>query len=283
MSYQAAQLGAVQVQQPKYRGFSSWQRAWVVALTAILIFIFSGVGTAAASSNALPDEPLYPVKLATEELRLAFTVSEEKKAEIHAQLAETRAMEIAVMTSQGKTEQVVATTDRLVEHLDKADVAIARVERATAVKTPQATTKTGAASSNVTPPMPMLTTPTSTAPAGEDAGKTTQDTASVRKVEQLNQTVVTSTSRSLEALEKALEQAPSKAQPALQRAIQTLTEKEGKRLLHKPNTDNKSEEQKQEEDQDQNQYHINKQGQSQNQTSTQETQQTIKQPIMHAR
>jgi hypothetical protein len=253
MRYQAAQLGTTQVQQPKHSGSFSWQRGWAVALTAILIFVFSGVGTAAASSNALPDDPLYPVKLATEELKLAFTVSEEKKAEIHAQLAETRATEIATMTSQGKTEQVVATTNRLVQEREKADIAIARVELATTVKTPQPTATTGAASSNATLPTPASapTTPTPAATTEGDTVKTTQDTDNARKVERLNKAVVTSTSRSLDALKKALEQAPQKSQPALQQAIQTLTDKEVKRLPHKPNTSNRNIEQEQEHNQNQ--------------------------------
>ena len=238
MRHQAAQVGATHIQQPKRSGFFSWQRAWAVALTAILIFVLSGVGTAAASSNALPDEPLYPVKLATEELRLAFTLSQEEKAEIHARLAETRAAEITAMTSQGKTEQVVAIADRLVEHLDKANAAIARVEQTIAAKTSRPTTTRGAASSNATPPMLAPTTPTITDTTEEDAVKTTQYPASIKKVEQLNQKVVTSTSRSLESLKKALEQAPPAAQPALQRAIQTIREKEVRGLPPKPGNDN---------------------------------------------
>lgn len=268
LRFQAAQLDTTQAKQPQRTGFFTWQRAWAVALATVLICVLTGAGTVAASADALPDQPLYQVKLATEQVKVAFAVSDEKKAEVYSQLAETRAMEIAAMAQQGKTELVVDTTDRLANNLEKADSAIARLEEATAQAAASATTQPTATTTPMptpsqapTQPTPMPTptptsiptsTPTSTTATGETAAPaTTQTTPSAvktpepskaeatkaRKVEQLNQEIAKHNERSLAALEKALDQAPSQAKPALQRAIQTVSEKSSRKPAHKPSTE----------------------------------------------
>lgn len=107
--------------------YPAWQRVWVPALASITAVMFIGVGTVAASSNALPDETLYPVKMAAENVRVAFTFSDVAKAKVHVELAEERSDEIAAMAAQGNTEQIVKATDKLLEHLDEANIAIGRV------------------------------------------------------------------------------------------------------------------------------------------------------------
>jgi outer membrane biosynthesis protein TonB len=114
--------------EPKRHGILSLRRIWVPALAGLMIFILlGGVGTAAASGTALPDQPLYGVKLATEQVRLAFSFSDVDKAEVNTQIAETRAQEIAAMAELGKTEYVVATTERMLDSLESAEQAINRV------------------------------------------------------------------------------------------------------------------------------------------------------------
>lgn len=261
LRFQAVQLDTIQAKQPQHTGFFTWQRAWAVALTTVLICVLTGAGTVAASADALPDQPLYQVKLAAEQVKVAFAVSDEKKAEVYSQLAETRAMEIAAMAQQGKTELVVATTDRLANNLEKADSAIARLEEATAQAAASATTQPTAPTTPMptptqapTQPTPMPTstpTPTPTTAAGETAAPpTTQTTpsavnappskvktAEARKVEQLNQEIAKNNEKSLAALEKALDQAPSQAKPALQRAIQTISEKGSRKPANQPSTE----------------------------------------------
>jgi hypothetical protein len=107
--------------------YPAWQRVWVPALASITAVLFIGVGTVAASSNALPEETLYPVKMAAEKVRVAFTFSDIEKAKIHVELAEERSDEIAAMAATGNTEQIVKVTDELLVHLEKANVAIGRV------------------------------------------------------------------------------------------------------------------------------------------------------------
>ncbi len=119
-------------QQPAKVGFFTLQRAWVPALTAFLVLLFSSAGTVAASSDALPDQPLYPVKLAAEQVRLTFTFSDVSKAKFNVYLAENRSQEIVAMAALGKTEQIVTVTEKLANHLEEADLAIKRVEEAEA-------------------------------------------------------------------------------------------------------------------------------------------------------
>jgi hypothetical protein len=71
-------------------------------IAALLVFgLVFGVGQAAAAS--LPGAPLYGLKLTAEQARLELTSDPEAKAELAADLAETRMSEIARMMNAGKT------------------------------------------------------------------------------------------------------------------------------------------------------------------------------------
>ncbi len=106
--------------QPKWYSVLEWQHRWAMATVAVLLVIFVGGGTTvAASSNAMPDDLLYPVKLAVEDVRMTFTGSDVKKAELQAEFADRRANEIAKMAEEGKWSKVEATAERLSSHLEK--------------------------------------------------------------------------------------------------------------------------------------------------------------------
>jgi hypothetical protein len=93
--------------------FFSWQPQWVTAVVAVLILLLASSGTVAAAGNSMPDGTLYPVKLATEKVRLVLTPSALDKAELYAKLADKRVNEIVKMADKGKLEQVEQTTERL--------------------------------------------------------------------------------------------------------------------------------------------------------------------------
>jgi hypothetical protein len=160
-----------------------WQRGWAYALTAILVFLCASAGTAVASSNALPDNPLYQVKLATEQVRLVFAFSDADKADLHTQFAEHRVQEIAATASQGKTEQVAILTTKLASHLEEASYSIKKVEE---VETGQ-----------------FIELP------GEATSESMQLKESARE----------SASESIAVLESTLENTPEQTKPALQQAI----------------------------------------------------------------
>ena len=92
---------------------------WVTVLTAFLVILLAGTGTVAAAGNSMPDQTLYPVKLATERVRLVLTLSALGKAELYANLADKRVTEIVSMAEKGKPEQVERTAQKLNAHLEE--------------------------------------------------------------------------------------------------------------------------------------------------------------------
>jgi hypothetical protein len=82
-----------------------WQPRWAVtAVAAFFILLIATSSTVAASSNAMPDDTLYPVKLAVENVRLRFAFSDTKKAELNSEFAERRVDEIIHLTEAGAAE-----------------------------------------------------------------------------------------------------------------------------------------------------------------------------------
>lgn len=240
-----------QKKQPKQSGFFSLQRAWVPALSAVLVIVLSSAGTVAASSNALPDETLYPVKEATENTRLALTFSDAGKAKFYVQLVETRSQEIVEMAIQGKTEIIVEVTERLTDHLEEADLAIKRVEASAIAKikpqpiivvpaTPESDSKIPEQ-----PPKPALAPDKSTStptvgktedskgpeeppkrevtpdkPATTPAIDKTED-GKVPEAERLRKRLKESLSQNLQLLQDALDKTPEQSKIALFKAIET--------------------------------------------------------------
>lgn len=245
-AYARAQLFNVQYamsqeRQPAARKPSlfSLRHAWVPALAMVVLLLFSSVGTAAAAANAMPDEPLYPVKLATEQVRISFAFSDETKADLNVKLAETRSQEIATMATQGKTEQVIIATDRLAQHIEAADQAIRKVEETKERQapppppTPTITAPTPAPSTSPAPvPAQPPTTAPTTPPTPTDKPKDATGQAGVQQTppqertkvkvaeaEKLRQALKATISRNLTVLENARDKAPEREKPALQKAI----------------------------------------------------------------
>src|SRR4030043_327989 len=197
--------------------FSGGRQSWAVAVAAVLIMLLTTGGTMAASSNAMPDQTLYPMKLATEEMQVAFAFSEESKAEIHTQLAETRATEIGVMANKGKTEHVAITAARLAKQMELADAAIAKMESA-ALSTP---TPTPTPEPAPTPtPEPAPTPPTSTQ----------QEKDRSARCERYKKSLDDSTSKTLWALENAKEKASPQNKSDLQKSIDKIKEQRKERV-----------------------------------------------------
>jgi hypothetical protein len=94
-----------------------WQSGWAIALIVILVLVLSGGGTVVASSNSMPDNTLYPVKLAAEKVKMAFTFSEIAKAELNAGFADNRVQEIIYLASSGNLQNVQVAAQRLNSNL----------------------------------------------------------------------------------------------------------------------------------------------------------------------
>ena len=96
------------------------RRMGTLAIKAMLVFglLFGSAGaTAAMAANSLPDSPLYPVKLAMEDARLAVTTSPAQQAQLHLAMVGERTRE---MTQQALNGDVpgAPTLDRLQHHLN---------------------------------------------------------------------------------------------------------------------------------------------------------------------
>jgi hypothetical protein len=82
--------------------FSFWRPLAVAASLLLVLFTLGGGATIYAASRSLPDSPLYPLKLATEEARLWFVFDEDDRAGILLDQSETRMTEIRRLVQQGK-------------------------------------------------------------------------------------------------------------------------------------------------------------------------------------
>lgn len=97
--------------------FFGWQPQWAVAIAVVLVVLLAGGGTVTAAGYSMPDSPLYPVKLATEQVQLTLTPSDIGKAELHARLADRRVAEIVYIANKGKPKQIEQIAQRLNKHL----------------------------------------------------------------------------------------------------------------------------------------------------------------------
>lgn len=65
-----------------------------IAAFLALTIVLASVGAVTAAADSLPDSPLYPVKLATERVQLAFTLDPAERARLHLSFAERRLQEV---------------------------------------------------------------------------------------------------------------------------------------------------------------------------------------------
>ena len=80
----------------------AWMRPLAIATAVVFAILAAGGGTVYASQDALPDSPLYHVKLAAEDVRLWFVFDDVRKAEILLDQSNERTDEIMEMVRSGK-------------------------------------------------------------------------------------------------------------------------------------------------------------------------------------
>jgi hypothetical protein len=183
-------------------GIPIWRRKWAVAMTTVLVILLAGMGTVAASANALPDESLYTVKLATEQTRVALAFSDMDKAELHIRFAERRATEIAEVARQGKSDEIPMLTGQMAGHLDKVVVA-------------EKTRQAGERGPKLLAPAPVL--PSASSEESEDRGEVEEGYVGELKV-----MLSDSRARSVNVLQTALAEIPKETKPALEQAIEDV-------------------------------------------------------------
>lgn len=89
----------------RYRCYKGFSMAGVI-LAIVLTFSAAAGGTAYASQSSVPGDTLYPVKLVTEQMRMALPGDDAAKAERALDFAETRIQEIQVLANSERMEHV---------------------------------------------------------------------------------------------------------------------------------------------------------------------------------
>jgi hypothetical protein len=202
-----------------------------ISMAAMLVFVIASSGTVAASSESMPDEPLYGVKLAVEQVQVTFAQSDVDRAEVYARLAEKRAGEIVAMARQGKTDKMATTTTRMDYQLAQAEHFISKYEEANSDTSGEASAASTVPSTAFSAPAPAAVTPSeksadTTVVPGDRQGNVTlppkplppANRAAIN-INRAKNTMNTSTAKSLAVLQNALEKAPESAKPALLEVI----------------------------------------------------------------
>jgi hypothetical protein len=230
----------------KPRNAFRWQLRWAAPVAVVLAILVGGTGTVVAATNSLPDSPLYTVKMATESVQMAFTFSEQGKAELYARFADYRVEEIVKMAEKGDLDLVEQATERMNSQLlamanlklngenpqkeagafglmasvpENQPSTDTNVPGATMPPKTSTTTPTTANESPLlaNPPAPILTTT-----PGIRNG--TAETSALTDKEKLIQRLLEDMERNLQILRNQLEKAPDALKLALQKAIEVVEE-----------------------------------------------------------
>jgi len=195
--------------------FFAWQSRWATAVAVILVLLLLGGSTVAAAGNSMPDGALYPVKLATEQVRLTLTTSALSKAELYTRLADKRVAEIAYMASKGDPQRVELAAQRLDTHLTKiATLVTARGEEAHVMLAPAPPGRGKEAPEQAGKDTKVLV------PAPERAGEAAKGVyPQANKRDKLRVIMMRYAVNHPDRLHAALKTAPESVKPALRRAI----------------------------------------------------------------
>src|ERR1035437_4072807 len=102
-----------------------WSPRWATWVGIALVLVMSGGSTVAAASSSMPDSVLYPVKQATEQVRLKLTFSDVGKEELYATLADVLVKELDYLSnkngavSSARTAKIEQVRRQLNTALDK--------------------------------------------------------------------------------------------------------------------------------------------------------------------
>jgi hypothetical protein len=205
----------------KSRASWGWFPRWATVVAVVLALVLAGGGTVLAADGSMPDSPLYSVKLATEQVRLALIPSQMGKARLCAELADRRVVEIAYMADKGDAEQVELITQSLDDKLDLLVVLVGGEKAAEPemlmVPAPTATPPT---TGEAPPPAEDAAPPVTAVPQEGRGWGGGDDSAQNGNRAQLRDTLVTDAASNRARLRAALDKAPERARDALRRALE---------------------------------------------------------------
>lgn len=100
------------------------KRRYAFQLAIIVIFLFTtvfgGRQVAYASQDAIPGDPLYPVKITLESVEMVATLDLAEEIRLHAEFARTRLIEAQELVLEGRFAYIPDTLARFGEHVDQA-------------------------------------------------------------------------------------------------------------------------------------------------------------------
>ncbi|OGO19213.1 MAG: hypothetical protein A2Z15_03775, partial [Chloroflexi bacterium RBG_16_50_11] len=207
-----------------------WQARWIAPVAVILVLLSGGAGTVVAATNALPDSPLYGVKMAVESVQMAFTFSGTGKAELYARFVDYRVEEIVKMAENGRFDQVEQATERMnsqllaMADLDFNGGAFAEDKGMAALQASapdeEAAASTTAPAATQVPAPPLRNTDTSLESSSAPADDAKIDESQLTEQEKLKLLLLEKAAYNLQLLRDQLEKAPEYLKPALQKAIE---------------------------------------------------------------
>lgn len=114
------QMAVRNSQSKKAHRWFIWRPVWAGAVSTVVVCLLAGGATVMASGNSMPDQTLYPVKVAAEQVRLTLTRSPIAKATLNAELADKRVNEIVYLANKGEAEdaELESVTTRLQQHMN---------------------------------------------------------------------------------------------------------------------------------------------------------------------
>ena len=210
----------------KSRPSFGWFPRWATVLTMILGFLLVGSGTVAAAGYSMPDSPLYPVKLTTEEVQMKLTPSTIGKAELLVKLADKRVAEIIYLAKKGDAEQIEVIAQSLDSRLAMLAGLVSKlkvngVPAASVLDQPPVTAEQTEAPRMLAPApaAPEQATVEAPAPPGQAKGRGKEARGKANRQTELKTAVVNNAANNTAVLRAVLEQAPESTKPALLYAI----------------------------------------------------------------
>jgi hypothetical protein len=100
----------------------------VRAIAVGALCIATVAGASVAGADTLPNDPLYPVKLAGEDLRLTFALSAEDRASVQLSIAEHRLAEAEVLATSGRDEDTLVVSSTYSQQIAEAAAELAELE-----------------------------------------------------------------------------------------------------------------------------------------------------------
>ena len=210
----------------KSRPAFGWFPRWATVLTMVLGVLLVGSGTVAAAGYSMPDSPLYPVKLTTEQVQINLTPSTIGKAELLVKLADKRVAEIIYLAKKGDAGQIeviaqgldsrLVTLAGLVSKLKAKDMTEALAPVLAPVPAEQAEAPKLLAPAPAAPEQAADEAP---APPGQARGKGKATHGKPDRQTELETAVMNNAASNAAVLRAVLENAPESAKPALLRAI----------------------------------------------------------------